>query len=133
MTFKLDSRLAADTIHVTSLPICELLIMNDARYPWAILVPRINDAHELHELNAADGAAVWLEVMAIAQSVSTWSGVEKINIGVLGNIVSQLHVHIVGRSASDPAWPGPVWRHSPRVAYLDDEASEFIAFLERAA
>jgi diadenosine tetraphosphate (Ap4A) HIT family hydrolase len=133
MTFKLDSRLAADTIHVTSLPICELLIMNDARYPWAILVPRINDARELHKLNAADGAAVWLEVMAIAQSVSTWSGVEKINIGALGNIVSQLHVHIVGRSASDPAWPGPVWGHSPRVAYRDDEASEFIAFLERAA
>jgi diadenosine tetraphosphate (Ap4A) HIT family hydrolase len=133
MGFELDPRLERDTILVSSMPMCELLVMNDARYPWAILVPRIAGARELHDLKPADGAVVWAEVMKIAQALSTWPRVGKINIGALGNMVPQLHIHIVGRHANDPAWPGPVWGHSPRVPYENDEAPEFIDFLERAA
>jgi diadenosine tetraphosphate (Ap4A) HIT family hydrolase len=117
MAFALDPRLAGDTINVASLPMCELLIMNDARFPWAILVPRIEGACELHELSATDGAVVWAEVMAVAGAMGGWHGVAKVNVGALGNIVSQLHVHVVGRHAGDPAWPGPVWGHSVRVPY----------------
>jgi diadenosine tetraphosphate (Ap4A) HIT family hydrolase len=126
MAFALDPRLEADTIKVASLSICELLIMNDARYPWAILVPRIEGACELHDLSAMDGAVVWAEVMAVAKAIGAWPDVEKVNVGALGNIVSQLHVHVIGRHTGDPAWPGPVWGHSARVPY-DKDGEEALA------
>ena len=103
--------------------------MNDARYPWAILVPRIEGARELHDLYGDDGAKVYAEIMTIARAIGAWPGVEKVNIGALGNIVSQLHIHIIGRHADDPAWPGPVWGHSARVPYMDGEEAEFVKFL----
>jgi diadenosine tetraphosphate (Ap4A) HIT family hydrolase len=131
MSFQLDPRLADDTIKVASLGLCELLIMNEARYPWAILVPRIDGARELHDLTEADGAAVWTEVLGVAKAISTWPGVEKVNIGALGNIVSQLHVHVIGRCVSDPAWPGPVWGHSTRVAYTSGAERETLAYLRQ--
>ena len=129
MAFALDPRLAADTIHVSSLAACELLIMNDARYPWVILVPRVEDARELHDLHGDDGAKVCVEIMTIARAIGTWPGVEKVNIGALGNIVPQLHIHVIGRHAGDLAWPGPVWGHSARVAYQDGEEAEFVKYL----
>lgn len=103
--------------------------MNDSRYPWVILVPRIADARELHDLSDADGTAVWAEVMAIASALGDWRGIDKVNIGALGNIVSQLHVHVIGRSVDDPAWPGPVWGHSEKIAYEDGHEAELMAFL----
>jgi diadenosine tetraphosphate (Ap4A) HIT family hydrolase len=133
MAFALDPRLAADTIEVASLPLCELLVMNDARYPWAILVPRIAGARELHDLNEADQADLWRTTMAISTAIGAWPGVEKINVGALGNVVSQLHVHIVGRRNGDPAWPGPVWGHSPLVAYQDGSEGALVAALKDAA
>jgi diadenosine tetraphosphate (Ap4A) HIT family hydrolase len=131
MAFEIDPRLADDTIMVKSFAFCQLLVMNDERYPWAILVPRIEGARELHDLSDADGAGVWQEVLGVAKAISTWLGVEKVNIGALGNVVSQLHIHIVGRHAGDPAWPGPVWGHSPREAYKDPTDILFVAHLER--
>jgi diadenosine tetraphosphate (Ap4A) HIT family hydrolase len=134
MAFVLDPQLAADTIAVASLTVCDVMIMNDARYPWAILVPRIENARELHDLSAESAATVWNEVRAVAQRLSTWEGVEKINIGALGNVVSQLHVHIVGRAPNDPAWPGPVWGHnSPRVPYQGCDYERLVEFLSREA
>jgi diadenosine tetraphosphate (Ap4A) HIT family hydrolase len=129
MTFALDPRLAADTIRVARLPLCDLLLMNDARYPWAILVPRIAGARELHDLTQADQADVWRTTMVIGAAIGAWPGVEKVNVGALGNVVSQLHVHIVGRRTGDPAWPGPVWGHSPRVAYEDGAEDALVAAL----
>ncbi len=133
MAFVLDPQLAADTIAVASLTACDVMIMNDARYPWAILVPRIENARELHDLSAESAAAVWNEVRAVAQRLSTWEGVKKINIGALGNVVSQLHIHIVGRAPNDPAWPGPVWGHSPRVPYQGCDHKRLVEFLSREA
>ena len=129
MAFALDPRLATDTIHVSSLAACELLIMNDSRYPWAILVPRIEGARELHNLHGDAGTKVCVEIMTIARAIGTWPGVEKVNIGALGNIVPQLHIHVIGRHAGDLAWPGPVWGHSARVAYQDGEEAEFVKYL----
>lgn len=128
MSFVLDPRLSADTIRVGSFGLCDVLVMNDVRYPWAILVPRIEGARDLHELPEADRQAVWAETNRLAGAIARWRGVTKVNIGALGNIVSQLHVHVVGRRADDPAWPGPVWGHSPRVPYGDDQA--FVDFLK---
>jgi diadenosine tetraphosphate (Ap4A) HIT family hydrolase len=129
MAFVLDPRLEADTIHVSSLPLCDLLIMNDARYAWAILVPRVAGARELFDLDPVDGAAVWAEIMAVAKAIGAYDDVTKVNIGALGNMVSQLHIHVVGRHAGDPAWPGPVWGHSPRVAYKAGEIDAFKSHL----
>jgi diadenosine tetraphosphate (Ap4A) HIT family hydrolase len=128
MTFRLDPRLQADTLSIGQLNLCDVLVMNDANYPWAILVPRIVGARDLHDLSEKDRLAVWEETNHVAVTIAAWQGVTKVNIGALGNIVSQLHVHVVGRHAGDPAWPGPVWGHNPRVPYGDDHA--FVDFLK---
>jgi diadenosine tetraphosphate (Ap4A) HIT family hydrolase len=132
MAFVLDPRLQSDTIHVAILSISDLLIMNDCRYPWAILVPRIEGARELHELDPADGEAVWRDVMTVAKALAAKPRVEKINIGALGNRVAQLHIHVVGRKVDDPAWPGPVWGHSPAVPYDGGAEAELVEYLEKA-
>jgi diadenosine tetraphosphate (Ap4A) HIT family hydrolase len=129
MSFVLDPRLMADTLSIGRLNLCDVLAMNDVRYPWAILVPRISGARDLHELDEADRNLVWAETNQVALAIADWQGVTKVNIGALGNIVSQLHVHVVGRNISDPAWPGPVWGHSPRVPYADQKG--FIEFLKK--
>jgi diadenosine tetraphosphate (Ap4A) HIT family hydrolase len=126
MAFMLDPRLQADTIKVEAMGLCDLLVMDDERYPWAILVPRIDGARELHELEPVDRDAVMASVFAVADAIGKWPGVKKVNIGALGNVVSQLHIHIVGRHAGDPAWPGPVWGHSARVGNVD---AGFVAYL----
>jgi diadenosine tetraphosphate (Ap4A) HIT family hydrolase len=128
VSFVLDPRLEADTIRVKSLALCDLLVMNDARYPWAILVPRIAGVREMHDLSETDRSHVWRETNQVAVAIGSWAGVEKVNIGALGNVVSQLHVHVVGRHVGDPAWPGPVWGHSPRVAY--GEGNAFVDYLQ---
>jgi diadenosine tetraphosphate (Ap4A) HIT family hydrolase len=129
MVFVIDPRLVADTLPAASLKVCELLIMNDRRYPWAILVPRIDGARELYELSESHLAGVFLETMAVSAAIGGLPCVSKVNVGALGNIVSQLHIHVVGRHCDDPAWPGPVWGHSARVDYEAGEAGAFIAGL----
>jgi diadenosine tetraphosphate (Ap4A) HIT family hydrolase len=119
MDFVLDPRLAADTHFVGTLGHSDLLVMDDARYPWAILVPHVVGARELYDLPEAEAAAVWQSVLAISARIAKWGGVDKVNVGALGNVVAQLHIHIIGRATSDPAWPGPVWGHSPRVPYTE--------------
>jgi diadenosine tetraphosphate (Ap4A) HIT family hydrolase len=122
MTFTLDPCLAADTYEICDLALCRALLMNDASYPWLILVPRRADLTEIIDLARADRAALIEEIARASKAVRTLPGVEKINIGALGNIVRQLHVHVVGRSVGDAAWPGPVWgagvahRYEPEAA-----------------
>ncbi len=123
--FTLHPRLAADTAFVADWPLSRVLLMNDARYRWLILVPRRPDAVELFDLAPADRATLTEEISAAAQTLKRLTGAAKINIGALGNLVPQLHVHIVARGPGDPAWPGPVWGHSAAVPY--DDATAFIA------
>jgi diadenosine tetraphosphate (Ap4A) HIT family hydrolase len=117
MTFLLHSRLEADTAFVADWPLCRVLLMNDARYPWLILVPRRADVMEIMELTAAERALLMEEMARAGEAVRALPGVAKLNIGALGNLVPQLHIHVVGRRPGDPAWPGPVWGHSPAVPY----------------
>ena len=115
--FVLDPRLADDTLPVGRLGLCDVRLMNDRRYPWVILVPMVPDLVELHQLPATLSDALHTAIIGAGRAVAAWPGVDKINTGALGNVVAQLHVHVVGRRAGDPAWPGPVWGHSPRVPY----------------
>ena len=109
MEFELDPRLAADSHRVADGPVCQVRLMDDTRFPWLVLVPRIAGAIEWFDLDDADRHLLLDEVSQAARLLREQSGCDKINIGALGNIVRQLHVHVVARSTGDAAWPGPVW------------------------
>ena len=117
MSFILDPRLAADTALIGDLPLSRALLMEDARYPWLILVPRRTDLSEIIELEPEARARLMEEMALAAAAIAALPGVEKINVGALGNIVRQLHVHVIGRRVGDAAWPGPVWGAGPAVPY----------------
>ncbi|MCJ2079268.1 HIT domain-containing protein [Methylobacterium sp. E-016] len=115
--FLLDSRLAADTVPVGDLGLCSVLLMDDSRFPWLILVPRRANLSELTDLAAEDAAALWREVHLAIGVMLALAKPDKVNVATLGNVVAQLHVHVVGRFLSDPAWPGPVWGFEARKPY----------------
>lgn len=127
MTFALHSRLKADTHEAADWPLCRVLVMNDARYPWLVLVPRRDKLTELTALEAAERAQLMDEIARAGRLVQLLPGVAKLNIGALGNLVPQLHVHVVGRHQGDPAWPGPVWGHSPALPYERGALDRIIA------
>lgn len=115
--FALDPRLSADTVHLGDLALSRLLLMDDARFPWLILVPRRAEVSEITDLTEGDSAALWQEIRLVCGVMQSLAKPNKINVAALGNIVSQLHVHVVGRFRSDPAWPGPVWGFGNRTPY----------------
>ena len=107
--FALDPRLAANTHVVADWPVSRVLLMDDARFPWLILVPRLPEARELHALPEPVRAEVFGEVVRAAVALERATGAHKMNVAALGNVVPQLHVHVVARETGDAAWPGPVW------------------------
>jgi diadenosine tetraphosphate (Ap4A) HIT family hydrolase len=127
MNFALDPRLAADTFEVADLALSRLLLMNDSRYPWLILVPRRPGLREIVDLDPPDRGRLMEEIAAASEFMRALPGVEKINIGALGNVVSQLHVHVLGRGTGDAAWPGPVWGAGAAVRYTPESAAALIA------
>ena len=128
MEFQLDKRLQADTVLIADWPLSRVLLMNDARYPWLILVPRRAGASELFDLAPDDRRILGEEIARAGERLKAITGCAKINTGALGNIVAQLHVHIVARRPGDAAWPGPVWGSGPAIPY---EPGEMAAFLTR--
>jgi diadenosine tetraphosphate (Ap4A) HIT family hydrolase len=127
MTFALNPRLHADTFFITDWPLCRVLLMNDARYPWLILVPRRDGMTELMDLPVADRVLLTEEIAKAGAILRSRPGVTKVNVGALGNLVPQLHVHVVGRHPADPAWPGPVWGHDQAVPYETQARDALIA------
>ncbi|MGD0764581.1 MAG: HIT domain-containing protein [Roseiarcus sp.] len=127
MTFALDPRLAADTLAVGDLALSRLLLMNDRRYPWLVLVPRREALREVVDLERQARATLIEEIALVSRFVRALPGVEKINVGALGNLVAQLHVHIVGRAVGDAAWPGPVWGVGTARRYTPEQAAALIA------
>ena len=115
--FVLDPRLAADTAFIADGPLSQVRLMDDKRFPWLVLVPRVNGVSEWLELDGGQQRLLLAEINQAGQLIRAQPGVEKLNIGALGNIVRQLHVHLVGRHESDPAWPGPVWGHGAAVRH----------------
>ena len=120
--FVLDPRLAADTSFVADWPLCRVLLMEDARYFWLVLVPRRNGITELTQLSSDERALLMEEAARAGRIIAPI----KLNIGALGNMVPQLHLHVIGRTPGDPAWPGPVWGHSPAVPYDEAARAAFI-------
>jgi diadenosine tetraphosphate (Ap4A) HIT family hydrolase len=126
--FVLHHRLEADTAFVADWALSRLLLMNDARYPWLILVPRRAALSELHELAHAERLVLIEEVARASRGLKAATGADKINVGALGNVVPQLHLHVVARKIGDAAWPGPVWGQGTAASY---EAAEREALLVR--
>ena len=113
--FTLHPRLAADTIVLGNWPLCRLLLMNDGRFPWVILVPARPELREIHDLQPAERAILIEEIARASALMQQAFTADKMNVAALGNQVPQLHVHVIARFASDPAWPNPVWgQGSPR-------------------
>ncbi len=107
--FVLDARLAADSVPVIELPLCSVRLMDDARFAWLLLVPRRPGLSEIHDLDAIGQERLWREIRLASGALRSVAPCDKLNLGALGNIVRQLHVHVVARREGDAAWPGPVW------------------------
>lgn len=114
--FALHPKLAADCEPLGDLPLCVALLMRDDRFPWVILVPRLPDLADLHDLPAASAPALFAEVGLVSRALKAEFKVRKINVAALGNQVPQLHVHVIGRHPEDAAWPQPVWNAGPGSA-----------------
>jgi diadenosine tetraphosphate (Ap4A) HIT family hydrolase len=130
--FELDNRLRTDTFPVMNLEISQLLLMNDARYPWLILVPKIRGLRDLHNLQADHYQAVSAEIARISRVLESITHAYKMNVGALGNQVSQLHIHIIARHSEDEAWPAPVWGVGTPRPYSKAEADAIIKRLVQA-
>lgn len=115
--FTLHPRLAGDTAVVGDLALSRVLLMDDARWPWLILVPRQPGLRELIDLPMAELHTLTEEIALASRVLQTLFAPDKLNVGALGNVVEQLHVHLIARHAADPAWPGPAWGFSAPQRY----------------
>ena len=130
--YTLHSQLADETVPVCDLELCRVLLSRDANYPWLVLSPRRDGLRDLHDLNDADGIAVLEEIRRCSQALVDLYRPDKMNVAALGNQVPQLHIHIIARFTTDPAWPGPVWGRVPATPY-DDAARDSLISRLRAA
>ena len=129
MSFELHERLAADTVLVTDLALCRVLLMNDRRFPWLILVPRRPGLRDFDDVAGAEKADFHAEIDLASAVLREATGAEKMNVAALGNMVPQLHVHVIARFAGDAAWPGPVWGVGQADPYQPDEAKGLVSRL----
>lgn len=130
--FALDSRLQQDTHVLGDFALCRLLLSNDSNYPWFILVPRRSNITEVFQLSDDDRLQLWQETNALASTLNTLFSADKINIGALGNVVSQLHMHVIVRYKADVAWPAPVWGRVAAVSYSEEQLAGIRARLKGA-
>ncbi len=121
--FAVDPVIAGLTHKLADWPLCRVFLYDDSRYPWGLLVPRRPGAIEMCDLAAADQQQLMAEIVKLSGLIRPLPGVGKLNVGNLGNMVPQLHVHVIGRYKGDPAWPGPVWGHSDPVRWTDPAAA----------
>lgn len=130
--FTLDPTLEKDTVEITRLDMCRVLLMRDKTYPWLILVPAIPDLRDLDDLNAVERTTVMAEVDRVSKVMKSLFSPYKMNVAALGNVVEQLHIHVIARFQGDPAWPAPVWGAHPPVDYDDTDRSNLIDKLHTA-
>jgi diadenosine tetraphosphate (Ap4A) HIT family hydrolase len=129
--WSLHSRLKEDTIDIGDLPLCRVLVIKDAHYPWLLLVPRRAGAVEIIDLDEVAQAQLMTEISRVARALKEVTRCDKLNIAALGNLVPQLHIHVIARRASDAAWPRPVWGVMPPLAHDAEEVQTFIGALRR--
>jgi len=130
--FSLDDKISAVSDEVVRWPLCRVLLMRDKTYPWLMLVPAREGARDLHSLSKQDQLLAMGEITRASKVLEQLFSAYKINVAALGNVVDQLHIHIIARSLDDPAWPAPVWNHAPAVDYTDRERQEMIETLRQA-
>jgi len=129
--WSLHSRLKEDTIDIGDLPLCRVLVIKDAHYPWLLMVPRQAEAVEIIDLDEVQQAQLMTEITRVARALKEITKCDKLNIAALGNLVPQLHVHIIARRSNDVAWPRPVWGVMPPLAHDAEEVQTFISALRR--
>ncbi|TAA60740.1 HIT domain-containing protein [Shinella sp. JR1-6] len=125
--FQLDERIVRDSDLLTKIGLCELRLMKDSRWPWLMLVPQRPGASEIFDLTPLDQTMLTFETTLVAEALKTVTGATKINVAALGNIVRQLHVHVIARSEGDANWPGPVWGFGTAEPRTADETKAFSA------
>jgi len=125
LSFELDARLARDTQPLIRLDLCDVRLLNDTRWPWLVLVPQRPEITELFELTPLDQTMLTFEQMMVATALKQATGCVKINIAAIGNIVRQLHVHVIARFEGDPNWPGPVWGYGKAEPYGAEAEQDF--------
>lgn len=130
--FDLDARLASFSLPILDLGLSSLRLVNDARYPWVILVPRVPGAVEILDLPVPDQLRLWDEIRLLSHVLREETGADKLNVAALGNEVAQLHVHLVARFRNDDAWPRPVWGVHPPLPYEPSAARAMVRRLETA-
>lgn len=130
--FALDTRLQNDTDFVIDLQLCTVRLMNDAQYPWLILVPQVADVSELHHLTETQQSLLNQDSNLTSVVLTEVFNPETLNVAALGNIVRQLHIHHVARYSDDPAWPGPIWGKQPVIQYDSKVKSKLINTLQQA-
>lgn len=129
--FVLHERLEADTVFVTDWPLCRVLLLNDSNYPWLVLVPRRHGVVEVHELDQDDRHTLMEEMAEVARRLQNHTNAPKMNVAALGNVVPQLHVHVVARFTTDAAWPRPIWGVVPGAPYDPQSLAAQVAALQR--
>lgn len=127
MAFELHPRLAAGGFEIGRLGGCRLLLKNNALFPWLLLIPEVEHVEDLHQLAPAQFEEVMLAMRRVSEFVVSYFQPEKLNVACIGNQVRQMHLHIVGRSADDPAWPGTVWAFDGKQSYGEEETAKIRA------
>jgi diadenosine tetraphosphate (Ap4A) HIT family hydrolase len=130
--FQLDPRLAADTLPLARLDLCDVRLMNDSRFAWLVLVPQRAGLVEIADLTPSERTLLWHEVDRAGAALRAVAPCDKLNLGALGNIVRQLHVHVMARREGDAAWPGPAWGSGPAVSYEEAERDALLGRLREA-
>jgi len=126
INFELHPRLIQDTFHIANLTLCRVVLMNDSNYPWLILIPCRNGINELYELSNEDRLQLVKETDEVAKRMSIYFQASKMNVAALGNIVPQLHVHVIARKDNDISWPNPVWNNLETKPYIEKDANILI-------
>jgi len=129
MGFEVAPAFEAGSVAAVEWPLCHVRLQDDARFPWLILIPRVEGAVELEDLSVEERAVLMEETVRAGALVRRLGAVEKLNVGAIGNVTAQLHVHVVGRRRDDGLWPDPVWGRGPVGLYTDDERARRLAIV----
>ncbi|MEW6538272.1 MAG: HIT domain-containing protein [Pseudomonadota bacterium] len=129
MGFEVAPAFESGSLAAAEWPLCHVRLQDDARFPWLILIPRVEGAVELEDLSVEQRTMLMEETVRAGALVRRLGAVDKLNVGAIGNVTAQLHAHVVGRRRDDSLWPDPVWGRGPVVPYTDDERARRLAIV----
>ena len=129
--WELDPLLARDTVAIGDMPLCRALLIKDATYPWLLLVPRRHQAVEIIDLDMIEQAQLMSEIAHAGRTLKALTSCDKLNVAALGNVVAQLHVHVIARRSGDAGWPKPIWGAAPPLPHDPRELDRFVTAIKR--